>query len=430
MNTWREVHVGDVLRGADQRTWTVIERHALPTWALAGEQGRFRLRLEDSGQEVSVDRPLTEAAQIVIRADHTESARALDALLGAELAVEMIEERMIGVFSDPGSGSGDGIKRDRYGRYLLPDPITSEERTWTRATTIAKTLADEYHLTRWKMRKVAKGIAVRPDLIAGAAAADEEEDKDTLNSIAEQAMDAAEARSGANFGTALHGFTHRLDRGEPLESLRAPDPLNADLSAYQAFLRKQRLTCEAVECTVVLPEFGIAGTFDRIVGQPTGVAKASPYSVLDLKTAKSLDFGWLEHVIQLAIYANATHIWDRKTGTYRPMPVDVDKSRALLLHLPVGKAMPTLYGLDIIKGWRYVKLALAVRDARNEAKRKGFAWLVNPDPYASALHEVSRASSTYELAQIWERLHPQGAWTEEIDQAAKHRAAFLQESGE
>jgi len=61
--------------------------------------------------------------------------------------------------------------RDHYGRYLLPDPATGEERAWTRATTWARTLSDMTGLHKWECRMVARGITLRPDLYALAAAA-------------------------------------------------------------------------------------------------------------------------------------------------------------------------------------------------------------------------------------------------------------------
>src|SRR5690606_2671448 len=45
-----------------------------------------------------------------------------------------------------------GPKRDRYGRYLIPDPATGKERAWMRATTLADTLDDRYNLELWKLR--------------------------------------------------------------------------------------------------------------------------------------------------------------------------------------------------------------------------------------------------------------------------------------
>ena len=268
---------------------------------------------------------------------------------------------------------------------------------------------------------VAKGIELRPDLIASAVAADPNTDKSTLDEIAEKAMERAGSSTGAMLGTALHSFVQRLDRGEPAASLGAPAPLDRDLATYLATLRDHglRTSSEWTERVVVCPELGIAGRLDRLVGQRPGMTHAAPLAVLDLKTGKDLSYAWLEIAIQLAIYARAPLACNPTTGAYEPMPADIDRDRALVLHLPVGKGAGQVYGVDIAKGWAAAQLAMAVRAARTEAK--SLAWLVQPTPTQLALHSVSRAGSQQELAELWERLHPRGLWTEEVHVAAQLR---------
>ena len=84
----------------------------------------------------------------------------------------------------------EDVKRDRYGRYILLDPITGEERTWTRATTVANTLADRYGLEQWAKRNVILGLAARHDLYAQAASCTPD-DKTELNRIVEIWADTA-----------------------------------------------------------------------------------------------------------------------------------------------------------------------------------------------------------------------------------------------
>src|SRR5690606_4192456 len=67
----------------------------------------------------------------------------------------------------PGGGGGLGtpadrqeaVARDRWGRYLLPDPQTGEIRPFTRTTTLAGTITDTYGIHRWEPRGVARGLA-------------------------------------------------------------------------------------------------------------------------------------------------------------------------------------------------------------------------------------------------------------------------------
>lgn len=423
MTTWGELHVGDAVRGADQRVWTVTAVHPGVVWLGSGQRDVL-VHLTLGGRAVEVRRPVGEPVELVSRADHTAEGAAFAALAGAGLNPTIIEETTLPAdpFSAP-SAPAAKVKTDRWNRYLLPDPETGKERAWTRATTVARTLADEYNLTRWKLRQVAKGMALRPDLVAGAAAADPDADKGTLDGIAEKAMERAGSSAGATLGTALHAFAARLDAGEAFARLDAPDALHADLCEYIDTMKRHRLRPEYVERLVVVPALGVAGTLDRIVRQPPGEAKAAPLAVLDLKTAKSIDFSMLEIAIQLAIYANASLMWDPARQAYDPMPADVDKTRALVLHLPVGKAHGQIYGVNIIDGARYAGLAMQVREARSAGK--GMCWLVDPEPADLALHRVARAADRGELARLWDQLHPQGLWTEEIGAAAMARLAEI-----
>lgn len=423
MTTWAGVHVGDTVRGADQRVWTVIERGAGLTWLGSGvTDAQFQLQFGE--RTVTARRALHEAAPIVAQADHSAEAAAVDALIAAGFQPELLGETMTTATADPFTTPTAPVKRDRWGRYVLPDPVTGKERAWTRATTVARTLADEYNLTLWKLRQVAKGLALRPDLIAGAAAADPESDKKTLDDIAEKAMERAGSSSGATMGTALHAFAHRLGLGESMASLGVPAPLDKDLAAYVDTLSRHRLRILPALCEriVVLPELGVAGTFDNIVEQPSGVTKSEPLSLFDLKTAKSVDYSMLEIAIQLALYAHAPLMWNPGTQTYEPMP-PVDMNRALVLHLPVGKAHGQIYGVNIIEGWEDAQLAMRVREARSRGK--GMAWLVDPEPADLAMHRVVKAGSQADLAQLWEQLHPQGLWTEEVNAAATARMTEL-----
>lgn len=246
-------------------------------------------------------------------------------------------------------------RRDRYGRYMIPDPVTAKDRAWTRATTISKTISDEYHLKLYGQRMVAKGIGLRRDLYA-LAAATPLEDKDTLNSLCRQASDAAAASGKANLGTALHAFSERVDRGESLASVNAPAPWDQDVAAYVAKIASSGVTIEAnmIERIVTLHGPGIAGTFDRIVRVP---GRSLPM-IADLKTGSFL--GWQEFAIQFALYANADSLYNLGSGLHEPMPV-VDKDTALVIHLPVGTATCDLYFLDIAAGWEAAQHAFWVR---------------------------------------------------------------------
>jgi hypothetical protein len=419
--SWAQVHVGDVVRGADQRGWMVVERGGTRRWAAGGDETSFVLRLGE--REVRTFRRDAAPVDVLERGDHTAESGALEALLGAGMTVEILEETTLSAdpFTPPAGKTGKnegGVRVDRWNRYILPHPETGAEVAFTRVSTVARTLADEFGLTQWKQRMVAKGMALRPDLIAGAAAADPDEDKSDLNSIAQQAMDAAESKRGANLGTAMHTFTRRLD-ASALKDGEVPEALRGDLVAYLDAYKAARLEVVESERIVCLPDLMVAGRFDRIVRQPAGDSKSEPLAVLDLKTGKDLSYSWLEIAIQQAMYNHAPYVWI--DNAWRPMP-PVDQHRALVLHLPVGAATAQLYGVNTVKGWRYAQVAMDVRGARKDAKSGGMSWLVEPDdPATVALHNVRRAESVEALAALWDQLHPRGLWSTEVNAAAATR---------
>lgn len=265
----------------------------------------------------------------------------------------------------PGDGaySADG-KPDRYGRYKLVDPATGEVRPYTRATTFAKSISDTFTLSQWSQRMVAKGLSMRPDLVAAAAAL-AVTDREKLNKVAETAKETAGAKTGANLGTAIHAFTEQLDKGE---TVTAPPPYDRHVAAYATALADAGIEVvpEFIEQTVAVPDFGgIAGTFDRVVWHE------GRHKILDLKTGRDLEYGWMEIVVQLAIYANAPAYFDKKTKMWVPLPADMDLGTALVVHLPAqSEAKATVHEVDINAGWDIAKLCHAVRQAR---KRKGLS---------------------------------------------------------
>jgi len=250
-------------------------------------------------------------------------------------------------------------RRDKYGRYLLPDPVTGEVRPWTRATTLAKTLSDPWGLVDWKLRMAVKGVATRDDLRALASALPLDTGKKQLNEVAQDAIEYAGGSSGRNMGTALHEWTAQSDRGEAPE---VPSPWDRDLEAYHAALKLYgvRTYASLVERIVCIPDLGIAGTFDRIV-----VWDPHAY-IADVKTGADLSYGWLEIAVQLALYANATYIWNEGAQAWAPADT-VNREQGLVMHLPVGQARCELFWVDLELGWAAVQLAVDVREWR---KRK------------------------------------------------------------
>lgn len=261
----------------------------------------------------------------------------------------------------------DRIPRDHKKRYLLPDPTTGEVVPWRRVSTLKKALANEYGLNKWKLRQVARGVAMRPDLATLAASVADpktEQGKDTLSSVAEQAQDAAGSRSGANLGTALHTATERLDRGESLGSINLPAPYNFDLAVYDRFKRANPELLQTnpnhVERVLVVPELQVAGTLDRLYGRKVG----------DLKTGQDAnEYGQLELAIQLACYSHAAYWYNLDTETYEPVP-EIDQREALMVHLPAGgRGRIDVYRVDIAAGWIAAQVAHQVLAMQSQQSR-------------------------------------------------------------
>lgn len=306
------------------------------------------------------------------------------------------------------------------GRYRLPDPVTGKIKSWTRATTWAETLADTYLIQLWQQRMAVKGLALRPDLYALAASMDAT-DRDGLNKVAASAMEAAKASARSNLGTALHAFTHAIERGE---DHAAPADLVPDLDAYRAKIRDAEIKTDPhwTERTCIVPSLNVAGTFDRIVEHDGELV------ILDLKTGDRVGYAWGEIEIQLAVYSRATHAWIQgKTGkaAYEPMP-EVSQTRGLVLHLPVGQARAELYPVDLAHGWRGAELCGEVRMLRRISKQPAPL----PDRTPGMVHPpdvaIKAASSREQLSAIWRQAKALGMWTSELEQLGKARLAEIE----
>jgi hypothetical protein len=244
-------------------------------------------------------------------------------------------------------------RRDRYGRPLILPKGGDKPVAYTRPTTIADTLDDRHNLELWMQRQVALGLAARPDLVARIATTDTD-DKSTLNGICSDARDAAGSSAAANMGTAIHAAVEAVNRGGE------PPEMFADVVAeYTAALQRHGLTVnpDHVEQFCVNQPVKAAGTFDMIVE-----LDGRSY-IADLKTGSSLAWSGRSFAVQLAIYAGATSYYDVATDTHSE-PVDVDRDRAIIVHLPAGGGPCTVHWLDIAAGAAALDHALWVRDWR------------------------------------------------------------------
>lgn len=263
------------------------------------------------------------------------------------------------------------IKRDGYGRYLLPHPVTGEERSWQRVTTFNKLLADSYNLERWRLRKAAQGLAARPDLLALVGSVtdpDSQDGKRTLGDAVDQAMEAAGSTSAANMGTALHALTEAVDYGHDLPPC-TPE-LAARVQQYRDTLAAHGIETvpEWIERIIVNTRLDVGGTVDRFVRCADGAVR-----VLDLKTGSTVHFGQLEHAMQLAAYATADGLYNGHG--FDPMPAGLDLTTGYIVHLPVDGDTCTIHEVDLLEGAAACGVATEVRHLR---KSKPMRALPNP----------------------------------------------------
>lgn len=287
------------------------------------------------------------------------------------------------------------IERDRFGRPLVIPPGGGKRVAYTRATTLAETLDDRYNLELWKLRQVAIGLAARPDLLALVGA--QRDDRDALNRITADALDASASGARANKGTALHAFTEQIDRGQ--EPFGVPANMIADLAAYVEMTSRYRVL--GIEEFVVCDEIKVAGTFDRIY-EVDGKAYVG-----DLKTGDgAVSYGQASIAIQLAVYAHGER-YDVRTGERSPL--DVDQETAIVVHLPAESGEVALYEVDIAAGWQAAQEALWVRGWR---KRKDLFDPIKTveasSPLVLARSLIERTATVDELYALYERLVADG----------------------
>ena len=297
--------------------------------------------------------------------------------------------------------------REKSPYSRIPDPLTGKKRRWVRVSTISRTIANEYLLNLWKQRMVAKGMALRPDLVARMCSLENAEDRDDMNEIAAAAMEAAKASEGANNGTALHDFTKLFDLGKEV----TPPTLawTKDITGYATTLHEWgfKVVPGMVERTVCIPELGIIGTFDRLLEH----VRTGRLYIGDLKTAGKIHFGWGEIAMQLAMYSRGAWLWDKNTRTWSPMVEvgEIDQDRAVVMHVKIGTGKCQLWRVRIDAGWDELDTALR---ARKYNARKDLAELINPPVNWAQL--LSEATSREELSKIFHDCSTAEEWTDEL----------------
>jgi len=252
--------------------------------------------------------------------------------------------------------SGD-VPRDQWGRYELPDPRTGEKTDgWTRATTFAATIAEQYALRVWKERQVVWGLSRRPDLITMASTISGPEDKKALGAIVEEAHIAAGTQAKANRGTSIHRACQASELGRHHE---VPEELRPHVAGFFKAVRDAGLELlpEYVERVVIVERYHVAGQLDNLVRCPDGKIR-----VLDKKTGR-MDYSDVEFAVQQAVYAHADAMFNYATGRYEPAP-EIATDYAILAHIDPDTGHCELLRINIEWGWLWARTCAEVMDIR------------------------------------------------------------------
>lgn len=323
-------------------------------------------------------------------------------------------------------------ERIEGGRYRLPGlmigvggKLITEDGPrkggWQRVTTLVKAIGDARALDLWHQRMLVMGFVKRPDLydLACATVATLEatgapagELRKAMEKISNKVLAAVGADEGANLGTAFHGFTEAQDLGMMHYARRV---WHGKLANYRSGLDAQGLAVESayIERKVVVLEYGLAGTLDRILYDTVN----GVHRIGDLKSQKKF-WTWIEIAAQLAAYAMADAMWDRAKRCYVDMP-PVAQDEAVVAWMPVahpnglaGDAQPgaadgvDFFTVDLERGRAALDLCSEVDRMRSEAKSVRQTWgLLRPAPHLAVVEafaaRLDTVSSPEEGSAVW-----------------------------
>jgi len=202
-------------------------------------------------------------------------------------------------------------------------PGSPLQRKFVSVTTVLKCL-NKPALPRWASRSVAEYVADAAMRVKGGKMPGREFLALCMDVEALKGVPWAYAEKRKAEGTVMHDIAERIIGGEPL-SPSAFDPRVADkISAFRAWLDRQKPEYEYMEAAVFSREHGYAGTLDAVVNL------GGRRLVLDYKDSKE---SYPEHALQLAAY-RAAEFLAVADGSEEPMPAT--DGGAILLIQPEG----------------------------------------------------------------------------------------------
>ncbi len=215
----------------------------------------------------------------------------------------------------------------------------------------------------------------------------------TKLAIADRAHELAGGNVGRDAGHHIHAASEQYDRGVPLEEVCQRFPLyDREIRAYAK--AKQVLGFETntklIERVIANTQLGqdlfdkfgyldprtekpyvFGGTFDRIVRYQGRLV------VLDLKSGKDVRKKLVSIANQMALYAYAAGMFNYQTDGYDPMPDELDREIAYILHVPFDseQSAAELIPVDIRKAWEE-SLPECARAMAEQEKSYNDAFLV------------------------------------------------------
>jgi hypothetical protein len=326
---------------------------------------------------------------------------------------------------------------DGWGRYKLPHPTTGRPTGFTRATTVAGTLDDTYNLSRWARRETARFLvgAMTDDspIVSPIVDAFSEDDKGAIDAALDALDDACGGKDAAELGTAVHAWLEAVDLGA-VRPVDVPERFAPYVRSYRQVLARYGLVAEPryVE-RIVLNDRGeetIVGTLDRVYR----VAATGELILGDVKTSKTLEYGYLAYSVQLAIYGHATRMFAADGSGWEPMPT-INTDYALIIHVPSDQPeRAEAVTIDLKFGADTMTVALDARRRRKQAKKAVPFVHAIPAPTAESLrhvaarHAIQDISDPAQLSGIWEEFAD--VWSDELTALGEQFAELLLTSQE
>ena len=262
---------------------------------------------------------------------------------------------------------GTGIPRDDSGRPLIMPRGQAERVPYSRASGVANILEDHYHITKWQMRGLAKGLSASRDLINMIAAesytsgfAEDAKENSSAGKRIDGHIEVALRRGGthqkADYGTAIHALTEPGNTGAIVD-----DQVLDDTNSCLQLWADMGVRHVGTEVFTACDEIKVAGTFDHLSFVPGyGIC------VTDKKTSAKAS---KHYAVQLGVYAHSD-IYNEDTDQRLTIPEYIKRMgfdpelwnphQGIIWWVKNGRTQARV--LDLDAGWEYAKMAAEIRD--------------------------------------------------------------------